>query len=75
MSAYAAFLEEKRAIDQTLIDGYRIVGISEDLDGSAVTFTRGDTADTVEQARLQLLTADARKYVVTLLITQMNRTG
>ncbi|GMK38817.1 hypothetical protein PCCS19_18710 [Paenibacillus sp. CCS19] len=71
MSAYAAFLEEKRAIDLLLNDGYRIVGISEDLDGSAVTFTRGDTVDAVEQSRLQLLTADARKYVVTLLIARM----
>lgn len=68
MSAYMEYIEEKRAIDELLAEGYRIVSITEDLDGSAVIFTRGNAAYAVEQAQLQLLTADARKYVVTLLI-------
>ncbi|MFB9326758.1 hypothetical protein ACFFSY_12605 [Paenibacillus aurantiacus] len=69
MSHYAEVLKEQRAIDALLADGFRITRISEDMDGSAVVFAK--TAPSAERAELQLLTADARKYVVTLLFTRM----
>ncbi|MFC4100607.1 hypothetical protein [Paenibacillus xanthanilyticus] len=69
MSHYAEVLKEQRAIDALLADGYRITRISEDMDGSAVSFAKAAPSD--ERAELQLLTADARKYVVTLLFARM----
>lgn len=71
MSHYAEVLKEQRAIDALLADGFRITRISEDMDGSAVVFAK--TAPSTERAKLQLLTADARKYVVTLLFTRMRK--
>ncbi|MFD2128996.1 hypothetical protein ACFSKT_29155 [Paenibacillus xanthanilyticus] len=73
MSHYAEVLKEQRAIDALLADGYRITRISEDMDGSAVSFAKAAPSD--ERAELQLLTADARKYVVTLLFARMRAGG
>jgi hypothetical protein len=65
MSAYAEFAKEQQEVDELLFKGYSVVGISENLDGATVKFVRGEPAPgTVE---LNLLTADARKYVTTLV--------
>ncbi|KGE20283.1 hypothetical protein [Paenibacillus wynnii] len=67
MAAYEEFAKEQQAIDQLLFKGYTIAGIQEDLDGATVKFVMGEPTKGV--VYLQLLTADARKYVTTLLFS------
>lgn len=68
MSAYDEFLEEKQKIDSLLGEGLSIVGIQEHLEGSDVQFKqKGSDSPQVE---LRLLTADARKYVSSLIYMQ-----
>ncbi|WP_151733621.1 hypothetical protein [Paenibacillus tengchongensis] len=65
MSAFTEFDQERREINELLEQGYRIVNIEEDLDGARVKFMRSGPVAAVQV--LQLLTADARKHVTTVL--------
>ena len=67
MSAFAEFAREQQEVDELLFKGYTIAGIQEDLDGARVVFVRGGSAK--GKMELLLLTADARKYVTTLVIS------
>lgn len=66
MSAYEQFAEEKNKLDDFIKQQYSIIGVREDLSGTWLTLHHpgGD------QAVLLLLTADARKYAVNVLIKQ-----
>lgn len=66
MSAFAEFDKEQQEIDGLLFKGYTIASVLEDLDGARIKFVRGEPAKS--EVELLLLTADARKYVTTLLI-------
>ncbi|WP_339318460.1 hypothetical protein [Paenibacillus sp. FSL R10-2734] len=66
MSAFAEYAKEQQEIDGLLFKGYTITSILEDLDGARVTFVRGEPAKS--SMELLLLTADARKYVTTVVI-------
>ena len=68
MAAYEEFVREQQAIDELLFKGYTIVGIQEDLDGANVKFVMAEPAKGT--VNMQLLTADARKYVTTLLFSK-----
>jgi len=68
MSASMEYMQEKEALDRYLRDGYEIVRIREDLDGAEVTFRSKATG---EVEAVQLLTADARKYITTVLFAGM----
>ncbi|WP_223067567.1 hypothetical protein [Paenibacillus caui] len=63
MSAFEEFDKERREIDELLFKGYHVAAIREDLDGAKVTFVMGKPDK--GQVTLLLLTADARKYIVT----------
>ncbi|WP_410512736.1 hypothetical protein PaeBR_22740 [Paenibacillus sp. BR2-3] len=65
MSAYAEFAKEQQEINDLLFKGYAVASIVENLDGAAVKFVRGEPAP--GSVKLNLLTADARKYVTTLV--------
>lgn len=67
MAAFEEYAKEQQAIDELLFKGYAISGIHEDLDGATVKFEMKEPAKGV--VNLQLLTADARKYVTTLLFS------
>ncbi|WP_322907821.1 hypothetical protein [Paenibacillus campi] len=74
MSAFAEFEREKQQIDAILTQGYRIAAIEENLDGALVHFVQARPEQ--ERTQLQILTADARKYVTTLLFaSQVQTTG
>ncbi|WP_379130172.1 hypothetical protein [Paenibacillus sp. sgz500958] len=66
MSAYEEFAREQRDIDELLFRGYTIKAIEENLDGAIVKFAGAEPS--LATAELVLLTADARKYVTSLLI-------
>ncbi|WP_150270129.1 hypothetical protein [Paenibacillus tepidiphilus] len=66
MSAYTEFDQERQEIDELLEQGYRIANIEEDLDGARVKFIR--SGPVAGEQVLQLLTADARKHVTTVLL-------
>lgn len=66
MSAFAEFSKEQGEVDGLLFKGYSIANIQEDLDGARVKFVRGEPAKSAVE--LLLLTADARKYVTTLVV-------
>lgn len=66
MSAFAEFDKERQEIDSLMGRGYRVAGLSENLDGTRVLFIPGRPGE--EAVELQLLTADARKHVTTLLM-------
>ncbi|ANS75890.1 hypothetical protein AWM70_15905 [Paenibacillus yonginensis] len=81
MSAFEEYEQERREIDNLLFKGYRIQDLQENLDGAVVTFiweTGGSAAavsadsppvsPTAARIDLVLLTADARKYVMTRYI-------
>lgn len=65
MSASLEYRQEKEAIDGRIARGFAVTGVHESLDGALVTFRSGEGA--IES--LQLLTADARKYVSTLIFS------
>ncbi|WP_399538474.1 hypothetical protein [uncultured Paenibacillus sp.] len=73
MSAFKAYRNEKQKIDALLNNGFVIAGTREDQDGTAVRFKR--IGSTTEIADLQLLTADARKYVSGLIFARLKETG
>lgn len=66
MTAYEEFAQEKRAIDALLEQGCVIVGIQEGLDGTDVRF--GGAESLPERTNLRLLSADARKYIVSVML-------
>jgi len=66
MSAYEQFAKEQQGIDELLFQGYAITGIEENLDGARVQFAGSEPSQ--GKLELLLLTADARKYVTTLLL-------
>ncbi|MCM3788757.1 hypothetical protein RG959_04730 [Domibacillus sp. 8LH] len=63
MSDYKGFIKEKEAIDALIDDGYRIIAVRETLEGDFIEFERH-----IERKELHLLTADARKYIGTLIV-------
>jgi hypothetical protein len=71
MSPYSDFLRERQAIDALLQKGFTFAAACEDLDGMSVRFLKKGPEP--ERAELRLLTADARKYLVSLLFTQRKR--
>lgn len=73
MSAFKAYRNEKQKIDALLNNGFVIAGTREDQDGTAVRFKR--IGSSTEIADLQLLTADARKYVSGLIFARLKETG
>lgn len=68
MSAYEQFKEEKLKIDDFIDRSYKIVEVKEDLSGSSVLMEHPGGERTV----IRILTADARKYLVNVVIKQMN---
>ncbi|NHN35288.1 hypothetical protein [Paenibacillus agricola] len=65
MAAYQAFMEEKSEIDKLMAEGFVVVSIHENLDGALVRFQSISSTEQVKS--LHLNTADARKYISTLL--------
>ncbi|WP_411345062.1 hypothetical protein ACE3MZ_02945 [Paenibacillus sp. WLX1005] len=65
MSTFAEFEKEKMQIDEVMAQGYMVLAIRETLDGAMILFARNGNSK--ESTQLQLLTADARKYVTSLL--------
>lgn len=63
MSDYRGFLREKEKIDALLQDGYRVIAVKETLEGDVVEFERH-----IERKELHLLTAEARKYLGTIIV-------
>ncbi|MEK3772446.1 hypothetical protein MKY14_28410 [Paenibacillus sp. FSL R5-0887] len=73
MSAFAEYAKEQQEIDGLLFKGYMIASIQEDLDGARIKFVRGEPAKS--SVELLLLTADARKYVTTLVVAGLRAEG
>lgn len=73
MSAFAEFAKEQQEVDGLLFKGYTIAGILEDLDGARIKFVRAEPAKSAVE--LLLLTADARKYVTTLIFAGHGLSG
>ena len=63
MSDYKGFIKEKNRVDTLIQDGYRIIAVKETLEGDFVEFERH-----LEREELQLLTAEARKYIGTIIV-------
>ena len=68
MSEYETFMEEKNKIDSYFDKGYQVISIFENLSGTFVDFVTGEDASEREVVQLQLLTAEARKYIATKLL-------
>ncbi|RUS49058.1 hypothetical protein [Cohnella sp. AR92] len=66
MSAYDDYAAEKQALEELVADGYLIARVTELLDGAEVIFVKQGA----EKKKVNLLTADARKYLSYLLIAQ-----
>ena len=73
MSAYAEYAKEKQEIDGLFFKGYTIASIQEELDGARIKFVRGEPVKSAIE--LLLLTADARKYVTTLVVAGVRAEG
>ncbi|WP_339267711.1 hypothetical protein [Paenibacillus sp. FSL R5-0470] len=73
MSAFAEYAKEQQEIDGLLFKGYTIASIQEGLDGARIKFVRGEPAKS--SVELLLLTADARKYVTTLVVAELRAEG
>lgn len=58
MSDFVLYSEEKEKIDNLLNQGYQVIQVSENLSGMFIKFQLHDQVET-----LQLLTAEARKYM------------
>lgn len=65
MSAYEEFVGEKARIDSHLAQGFSIVGLKEDLDGTQIWLVKGETL--LEKVSIQLVNPDARKYAASLI--------
>lgn len=70
MSAYDDFAKEKLEIDGLLSQGYAVAGMLETLDGAKVRFRQGTAGGAAE---LFLQTADARKYITTLVFAGLKK--
>lgn len=66
MSEYQEFLQERDRIDFLIQQGYRIMNVTENLNGAFVDFEKNETVNET----LQILTPDARKYFSVLLLKQ-----
>ena len=73
MSASEEFWNEKQEIDALLNDGYLIARIEEDLGGTEVRFIKSEPSPEQTERLLRLLTADARKYVVSLVFERQRK--
>ncbi|MDT3425461.1 hypothetical protein J2Z22_000977 [Paenibacillus forsythiae] len=71
MSAYDDFAKEKQDIDDLLARGYTVAGMLETLDGAKVKFDEAKPGS--GSVELLLLTADARKYVTTLVFAGLEK--
>ncbi|AHV99492.1 hypothetical protein [Paenibacillus sabinae] len=71
MSAYDDYAKEKQDIDALLDQGYTVTGMLETLDGAKVKFDGGEPGS--GSVELMLLTADARKYVTTLVFAGLQK--
>ncbi|WP_025688549.1 hypothetical protein [Paenibacillus zanthoxyli] len=71
MSAYDDFAKEKQEVDDLLLQGYTVTGMLETLDGAKVKFDQEEPGS--ESVELLLLTADARKYVTTLVFAGLQK--
>ena len=67
MSEYKEYLAEVEKLDALLTDGYQIVSINENLSGMFIDFEKNN-----DKKQVQLVTADARKYI-SLKIIQMSK--
>jgi hypothetical protein len=67
MSEYKEYLEEVEKLDALLTNGYQIVSINENLSGMFIDFEKNS-----DKKQIQLVTADARKYI-SLKIIQMSK--
>lgn len=68
MSDYKRFIKEKEKIEALIQDGYRIMAVKETLEGDVVEFKRH-----LEEKELHLSTAEARKYIGTILVEAKRR--
>lgn len=68
MSEYETYMEEKNKIDRYFDKGYQVISIFENLCGTFVDFVTGEGASEREVVQLQLITAEARKYIATKLL-------
>ncbi|WP_078552486.1 hypothetical protein [Bacillus alkalicellulosilyticus] len=73
MSEYQEFLAERDEIDYLIQQGYQIIGVTENLSGAFVEFSRTKKKVT-EYERLHIKTAEARKYFSYLIIQQYTAT-
>ncbi|HWK23420.1 MAG TPA: hypothetical protein VNS08_10365 [Ureibacillus sp.] len=68
MSEHETFMEEKNKIDSYFDKGYQVISIFENLSGTFVDFVAAEGNKEREIVQLQLLTAEARKYIATKLL-------
>ena len=68
MSEYKLFLEEKSKIDDYFDKGFQIISIFENMSGTFVDFIGYQDPNQREVVQIQLLTAEARKYITSKLI-------
>ena len=71
MSSYREFAEEKEKIDSLKRKGYQIRNVTESLDGAVVEFEHRENRE--ERQKLLLETADARKYVSSIVFEERRR--
>ncbi|NIK70058.1 MULTISPECIES: hypothetical protein [unclassified Paenibacillus] len=71
MSAYQEFLEEKQKLDAYIGRQFRIHNVVENLSGATIELVHPGG----ESAVLQLLSADARKYMSNLVVKQLASSG
>ncbi|MBA4536314.1 hypothetical protein H1Z61_03950 [Bacillus aquiflavi] len=68
MAESKKFFAERDKIDYLLQKGYRITGVTENVSGAFVEFTKTDS--TKEKETLHIMTADARKYFSSILLNK-----
>jgi hypothetical protein len=71
MSAYEEFTGEKAKIDSHLAQGFSIIGLKEDLDGTQIWLVKGEKL--LEKVAIQLVNPDARKYAASLIFARQIR--
>jgi len=71
MSSYREFAFEKEQIDAFMMKGYDIRQVTESLDGAVVVF--GHPENREDRQELLLQTADARKYISTIVFEKQKR--
>ncbi|MBM0065617.1 hypothetical protein [Alkalicoccobacillus gibsonii] len=68
MAEYGYFLSEKQLIDQHLEEGYDIVDVNDDLNGTTVQFGQRESG---ERTLIHIGNANSRKYLATMLSVQL----